>query len=179
MPGPIKDGAVLTANNLDKSWLGVKAHEVYGNACGCPVTVINDADAAGVAEMKFGAGKDVAGVVVLITIGTGIGSALFVDGRLVPNTELGQLSLRGKNAERRASDYSRTKKGLTWKQYAKALAEYIAAVESLIWPDLIIIGGGVSRKAHKFLPRIKSHAQLIPAQLQNEAGIVGAALSVL
>jgi polyphosphate glucokinase len=176
MPGPIKGGIVLTANNLDKSWLGVRAHEVYAEACGCAVTVINDADAAGLAEMRFGAGRGVTGVVVLITLGTGIGSALFVDGKLLPNTELGQLELRGKNAERRASDRVRTAKGLTWKRYARAVAEYIETVENLIWPDLIIVGGGVSKKAHKLLPRIDSRAPLVPAQLKNEAGIVGAAL---
>jgi polyphosphate glucokinase len=179
MPGPIKGGAVMTANNLDKSWLGVRAHEVYAEACGCAVTVINDADAAGLAEMRFGAGRGVKGVVVLITLGTGIGSALFVDGKLLPNTELGQLELRGKNAERRASDRVRTVKGLTWKRYARAVAEYIETLENLIWPDLIIVGGGISKKAHKLLPRISSRAPLVPAQLQNEAGIIGAALCVM
>jgi polyphosphate glucokinase len=175
-PAPIKEGKVLTANNIDKSWLGVKAHEVFEKACGHSVIVINDADAAGLAEMKFGAGRGVSGVVLLLTIGTGIGSALFVDGKLVPNSEFGQFELRGKKAERRASDQVRSKKDMSWKQWSKVLGEYITAVENLVWPDLIIIGGGVSKKADKFLPRIKARAEIVPAQLRNEAGIVGAAL---
>lgn len=175
-PAPIKEGKVLTANNIDKSWLGVKAHKVFEKACGHPVIVINDADAAGLAEMKFGAGRGVSGVVLLLTIGTGIGSALFVDGKLVPNSEFGQIELRGKKGERRASDRTRSKKDMSWKQWSNVLGEYINAVESLVWPDLIIIGGGVSKKADKFLPRIEARARIVPAQLRNQAGIVGAAL---
>jgi polyphosphate glucokinase len=176
MPGPIKSGKVLTANNIDKSWIGVEAVELFGRACGRHVTVINDADAAGLAEIRFGAGKDKKGVVVLITLGTGIGSALFVDGELVPNTELGQIEVRGKNAERRASARIRKEKGWGWEKWAKAVAEYLHIVEQIIWPDLIIIGGGVSKSAGKFLPYIKSRAVIVPAQLRNDAGIIGAAL---
>jgi len=175
-PAPIKEGKVLTANNIDKLWLGVKVHDVFAKACGCKVIVINDADAAGLAEMKFGAGRGISGVVLLLTIGTGIGSALFVDGKLVPNSEFGQIELRGKKGERRASDRTRSKKEMSWKRWSNVLGEYINAVESLVWPDLIIIGGGVSKKADKFLPRIEALARILPAQLRNEAGIVGAAL---
>lgn len=176
MPGPIIGGRVLTANNIDKSWLGVVAHSVLTKAVGHPVRVINDADAAGLAEMQFGAGRRAKGVVVLITLGTGIGSALFVDGVLVPNTEFGQIEVDGVNAERIASARIRKKKNMSWKKWSKHVQEYLDMLESLLWPDLIIIGGGVSRKAKKFLPRIRTRARLVPARLGNEAGIIGAAL---
>lgn len=176
MPGPIKSGKVLTANNIHKSWIGVEAQSLYSRASGCSVVMINDADAAGLAEMKFGAGKGKNGVVVLITLGTGIGSALFVDGKLLPNSELGQIEIRGKNAELRASARIRKEKAMKWEKWGKAVNEYLLAVESLVWPDLIIIGGGVSRKAAKFLPLIKTQAKVVPARLRNEAGIIGAAL---
>lgn len=179
MPGPIKDGKVLTANNIHKSWIGTEAEPLYGKASGCKVTVINDADAAGLAEMKFGAGKGKKGVVVLITLGTGIGSALFVDGRLVQNVELGQIEIRGKNAELRASGRIRKGKGLTWSAWGKAVNEYLHAVESIVWPDLIIIGGGMSKKSEKFLSHIDTRTKVVPAKLRNEAGIIGAALSAL
>ncbi len=176
MPGPIKHGELLMANNIDKAWIGLKADKLYADASGCPVTVINDADAAGLAEARFGAAKDFRGVVLLITLGTGIGSALFVDGALVPNTELGQIEVRGKIAERRASYSVFVKKKLTWKQWSKRVEEYVQAVEKILYPDLIIIGGGASKKADKFLPLISARAKIVPAQMQNEAGIVGAAL---
>ena len=176
MPGPIKNGKVMTANNIHKSWIGAEAEALYGSACGQKVTVINDADAAGLAEIKFGAGKDQKGVVVLITLGTGIGSALFVDGKLVPNTELGQIEVRGKNAERRASARIRKEKDWSWKKWGEGVGEYLAMVEQIIWPDLIIIGGGVSKSAEKFLPHIETRATVVPAQLLNNAGIIGAAL---
>ena len=179
MPGPIKEGRVLTANNLHKSWIGTEAAPLFAKATGCTVTVINDADAAGLAEMKFGAGKDRKGVVVLITLGTGIGSALFVNGALVPNTELGQIEIRGKNAELRASARIREEKDIPWKKWAKAVSEYLRIVESLIWPDFIIIGGGVSKKADKFVPYLKTNAPVVPALFRNDAGIIGAALSAL
>ena len=176
MPGPIKEGKLMLARNLDKSWAGVRAHEVYSNAARLPVYVINDADAAGLAEMRFGAGKRRRGIVVLITLGTGIGSAVFVDGKLLPNTELGQTELRGKRAEERASARVRKERNLSWEKYTKRLQEYFAVVEMLFWPDLIIVGGGVSRKAKRFIPGIKIRASVVPAQLRNEAGIIGAAL---
>lgn len=179
MPGPIKDGRVMTANNIHKSWIGTHAAPLYADATGCRVTVINDADAAGLAEMRYGAGRGVAGVVIVITLGTGIGSSMFLDGVLVPNIEFGQIEVRGKNAELRASARIRKHKGLTWDQYGRAVDEVLQAVEWLTWPDLFILGGGVSRKASKFLPRIHTRARVIPALLRNEAGIVGAALSAL
>jgi len=177
MPGPIKDGKVLALANLDKAWIGVRACEVYAAACGCPVTVVNDADAAGLAEMTFGAGRGRTGVVVLATLGTGIGTAVFVDGVLVPNTEFGQMELRGKPAEQFASARVRKVKDLSWKAWSKRVNEYLAALENVLWPDVIIIGGGVSRKASRFLPGVKTRATLMAATLGNEAGIVGAALA--
>jgi polyphosphate glucokinase len=176
MPGPIKQGRMMLVNNLDKSWEGLKAHEVFRRATGCPVTVVNDADAAGVAEMMFGSGKGRKGVVLVVTLGTGIGSALFVDGHLVPNTELGQIELKGRRAELRAAARVRKEKALTWDQWAKRLDEYFKALELYLWPDLIIVGGGVSRKAGKFLPKIDVRSVLVPAKMRNEAGIVGAAV---
>lgn len=176
MPGPLKDGKLMLARNLDRSWSGIRAHVVYSRAVRLPVYVVNDADAAGLAEMKFGAGKRQGGTVVLITLGTGIGSAVFIDGRLLPNTELGQVELRGKRAEERAAARVRTKRNLSWQRYAKRLQEYFDMVEMMLWPDLIIVGGGVSRKAKRFIPGIKIRASIVPAQLKNEAGIIGAAL---
>jgi len=178
MPGPFKQGKMMMASNIDKSWVGVKAREVYSRATGCPVTVVNDADAAGLAEMSFGAGKGHRGVVLVVTLGTGIGSALFADGHLVPNTELGQIQLDGKRAELRASAQVRKAKHLSWQQWSERLEEYFGALELYFWPDLIIVGGGVSRKAGKFLPKIGIRTSIVPAQMRNEAGIVGAALSV-
>jgi polyphosphate glucokinase len=139
--------------------------------------VLNDADAAGLAEIRFGAGRDKKGVVLMVTLGTGIGSALFVDGVLVPNTELGHLELRGKEAEKRASEIVRETKRLSWKKWGKRLDEYMRHLEMLFWPDLFIIGGGVSKKAPKFFGFLKTRAPIVPAQLLNEAGIVGAAVA--
>jgi polyphosphate glucokinase len=177
MPGPIKNGRVMIVANLDKSWAGVKADELYSKACGCSVTVVNDADAAGCAEMTFGAGKGHRGIVLITTLGTGIGSALFVNGVLVPNTELGQVEVRGRIAEARASARVRKEKNLTWEKWSRRLSEFFAALDMLFWPDLIIVGGGVSRKAKKFLPLIKTRAKIVSASLHNEAGIIGAAVS--
>ncbi len=177
MPGPIKSGAVMIISNLDKSWVGVKAHELFTKSCGRTVTVLNDADAAGLAEMRFGAGKGERGVVLIVTLGTGIGSAMFVDGHLLPNSEFGQIMLRGKRAEVRASARARKEKNMSWAKWSRILNEYLVMLEQIIWPDVIIIGGGISRKANKFLGRLKVHAKVVPARLHNEAGIVGAALN--
>jgi polyphosphate glucokinase len=177
MPGPIKGGKLVLAHNLDKSWEGVRAQEVFSRTTGCPTRVVNDADAAGLAEMRFGAGRGRQGVIVLVTLGTGIGSSVFVNGILVPNTELGQFELRGKRAELRASAKVRKDRHLSWGRWSKRLQEYFDALEMLLWPDLVIVGGGVSRRADKFLPRIRMRARLIPAQFKNEAGIIGAALA--
>ncbi|HZU86208.1 MAG TPA: ROK family protein, partial [Anaerolineaceae bacterium] len=143
----------------------------------CPVYLVNDADAAGMAEMRFGVGRTISkGVVVMLTLGTGIGSAVFVDGVLLPNTEFGHLEIRGKDAERRAADAARQRKDLSWEKWGERLQEYLSTLERLIWPDVIIVGGGVSKESDKFLPYLKLRAQIVPAQLLNQAGIIGAAV---
>ncbi|MFG3018528.1 polyphosphate--glucose phosphotransferase [Streptomyces sp. NPDC048254] len=178
-PGVISDGThIRTAANVDKSWIDTDARTLFSDRLGgLPVTVVNDADAAGVAEMQFGAGRDRKGVVILLTFGTGIGSALFTDGELVPNTELGHLELDGHDAEKKASSKAKEDHDLTWEHWARRVTKYLAHVEMLFTPELFIIGGGVSRKADKFLPLIEGiRAEIVPAQLQNNAGIVGAAM---
>src|SRR5262249_38841507 len=175
-PAVVKNGVTMTAANVDPKWIGTNAEELFANALGAQVTVVNDADAAGVAEMEFGAGKGRDGSVMMVTLGTGIGSALFVDGTLVPNTELGHLELGGVDAERLAAESVREQEDLSWKAWAKRLDTYFAELEALFWPDLFIVGGGVSKKAEKFLPHISINAEIVPAQLLNDAEIVGAAL---
>ncbi|MFF4020348.1 polyphosphate--glucose phosphotransferase [Streptomyces sp. NPDC001843] len=178
-PGVVTGGAtVRTAANVDKSWIDTDARALFSERLGgLPVTVVNDADAAGVAEMAFGAGRGRRGTVVLLTFGTGIGSAVFVDGVLVPNTELGHLELHGHDAEKRASSKAREDEDLSWEKWAHRVQKYLAHVEMLFSPELFVIGGGVSRKADKFLPLIEGvQAEIVPAQLQNNAGIVGAAM---
>ncbi|MGW1746354.1 polyphosphate--glucose phosphotransferase [Streptomyces sp. NPDC002092] len=178
-PGVVTGGSTIrTAANVDKSWIDTDASALFGARLGgLPVTVVNDADAAGVAEMHFGAGRGRRGTVILLTFGTGIGSALFVDGTLVPNTELGHLELHGHDAEKRASSKAREDGELTWEHWAHRVQKYLAHVEMLFSPELIVIGGGVSRKSQKFLPFIDGiKAEIVPAQLQNNAGIVGAAM---
>jgi polyphosphate glucokinase len=177
-PGVVADGVIHTAANLDQRWIGLDAQKALGEATKLAVTVLNDADAAGVAEMRFGAGKGVRGTVLLLTFGTGIGSALFTDGVLVPNTEFGHIEIRGKDAERRASDLAREEHDLSWGTWAGRVDEYLSHVDALLSPGLIIIGGGISRKADKFLPLLTGlRATVVPAALQNEAGIVGAAMA--
>jgi polyphosphate glucokinase len=174
-PGVVLGGVTQTAANMDKSWIGVDAAGLFAAAIGKPVTVLNDADAAGVAEITWGAGRDQAGVTIMLTFGTGIGSALFIDGLLVPNTELGHLELRGKDAEHRAAANVREVEDLSWHAWAGRVEEYLKMIERLFSPNLIIIGGGVSRKSEKFLPEIRIGTPVVPARLQNEAGIIGAA----
>ncbi len=152
LPAVIKGGHVEMAANLDKSWIGAEAGELFSAAIGRPCVMLNDADAAGVAEIRYGAGKGVKGVVLLLTLGTGIGSALFVDGVLVPNLEFGHIEIRGKDAETRASAGARERRGLSWKKWAPLLDEYLDTIERLVWPDLIILGGGISKKPEKFVP---------------------------
>jgi polyphosphate glucokinase len=176
-PAVIRGGVAHTAANVDAAWIGTDGQALLTASTGCLVTLLNDADAAGLAEMAFGAGRDMAGVVLMLTLGTGIGSALFIDGRLVPNTELGHLEIRGKDAEERASDRAREEKKLDWAQWAKRVSEYLQRVEALFWPDLFIIGGGVSKEHAHFLPLLKTRTPVVPARLRNEAGIVGAALA--
>ena len=176
-PAVVKNGVALTAANVAKSWIGTDAGRMFSEAIGAPVTVVNDADAAGIAEMEFGAGKDARGVVMMITLGTGIGSALFVDRRLVPNTELGHIEINGKDAERQAAESVREAEDLSWKKWSKVLDEYFDTLHALFSPDLFIIGGGVSKKADKFVPRLSTGTKVVPAQLLNNAGIVGAAMA--
>jgi polyphosphate glucokinase len=176
-PGVVLGGVPRTAANLDKSWVDAPAAELFSAVIGHPATVLNDADAAGIAEMTFGAGKGQQGVTIVLTFGTGIGSAIFLDGKLVPNTELGHLELRGEDAELRASDHVREVDGLDWPKWARRVEKYLQHVEGLFTPDLFIIGGGVSKKADKFLPLIKLKTPVVPATLLNNAGIVGAALA--
>ncbi|WP_338672554.1 ROK family protein [Streptomyces sp. SCSIO 30461] len=177
-PGVVTGSVVRTAANVDKSWIDTDGGELLGDKLGLPVTVLNDADAAGIAEMTFGAGSGRKGVVMLLTFGTGIGSALFHDGRLVPNTELGHLELNGHEAEKHASTKVKDDDELSWEHWARRVQKYLEHLEMLFSPELFIIGGGVSRKADKFLPLIKHvRAEIVPAQLQNNAGIVGAAMA--
>ncbi|MFE0148230.1 polyphosphate--glucose phosphotransferase [Nonomuraea sp. NPDC059007] len=171
-PGVVMDGVVKTAANVHHSWVGVNASELFDGA-----RVINDADAAGLAELAFGEGRGRKGTVLMLTFGTGIGSALFIDGTLVPNTELGHLELHGKDAEHRASDRAREEHDLGWKDWAERVETYLKHVEMLFSPSLFIIGGGVSKKADRFLPHVKIDTPIVPAALQNEAGIIGAALT--
>ena len=152
---------------------------VAGQAAGRPVTVINDADAAGLAEMRFGAGRGRAGLVMILTLGTGIGTALFIDGRLVPNTELGQIEFRGKMAEKRAAAIVRQRQNLSWAKWARRLDDYLHRMEYYFWPDLMILGGGVSKRADKFMPLLTLQTEVVAAQMLNNAGIVGAALAAL
>ncbi len=177
-PSVVRRGVILTAANIDKSWIGTDAAKLFSDKTGCPVTVINDADAAGLAEMRFGAGRDYQkGTVLMITLGTGIGTAVFTDGILLRNTELGHLIIRGKDAEWRASDAAKQRKELSWKKYAKRVNEYLYNMERLFWPDLIIIGGGISKESEKFFPYLTTQAKLVPAQMLNNAGIIGAAMA--
>lgn len=178
-PGVVTGGVTRSAANVDKAWVGTDAAALLSRELGgLPVTVLNDADAAGVAEMTYGAGRGRQGTVILLTLGTGIGSALFTDGRLVANSELGHLELKGHDAEKRASVKAKEDGDLSWEHWAHRLQKYLEHVEMLFSPDLFILGGGVSRKPEKFLPLIEGiRAEIVPAQLQNNAGIVGAAMA--
>jgi polyphosphate glucokinase len=176
-PAVVKDGVVLTAANIDKTAIGFDLQGRLEQELGNPVRVINDGDAAGLAEMRWGAGRGIEGVELMLTLGTGIGTSLFVEGRLVPNTELGHIEIRGKDAEHRASDSARKRDDLSWREYAERLDEYLHRIEDLLWPDLIVIGGGISKKSEKFLPHLTARTKIVPAQMLNEAGIAGAALA--
>ena len=177
LPSVIKHGVAYSAANIDKAWVGTDAAQLLTEKTGCPTTMINDADAAGLAEMRFGAGRDRMGVVMMLTFGTGIGSALFLDGRLVPNTEFGHMEVRGKDGEHRASDKVREEKALSWAKWAARVNEYLGRIELLFSPDLLIIGGGVSKKHAKFMPLLRTRAEIVVAQLLNDAGLIGAALA--
>ncbi len=177
LPAVVRGGIVETALHIDHAWVGMDAADFFSKVTGRPVAVLNDADAAGIAEVRFGAGQGTAGVVAVITLGTGIGSALFVDGTLVPNSELGHLPLlhHGK-AEDWAAESVRQREQVSWREYARRLESYFELVQRVLWPQLIIIGGGISNIADEFLPWIELHTPIFPAQLRNHAGIIGAAL---
>ena len=170
-------GLILSAANLSDDWIGRDARTEFERATGLPFEISNDADAAGIAEMRFGAGRNIAGAVLLLTLGTGIGSAFFVDGKLVPNTELGHLELSGQVAERHVSVGVKERDNLSWKQWARRLDHYLERVHFYLSPDLIVLGGGVSRRHAEFIPLLSVGCPVIPAQLRNMAGIIGAALA--
>lgn len=176
-PAAVPGGIVQTASNIAPGWIGIDAAALFSRTTGCKTRVVNDADAAGLAEMRFGAGRNQIGVVILITIGTGLGTAVFTDGRLVPNTEFGHLILKGRIAERYASDAVRKRKNLSWKQWGKRLNRYLLRIEELLWPDLMILGGGASKKSKKFFSYLTVQVPVVPAQLLNHAGMIGAALA--
>ncbi|MGF1471564.1 MAG: polyphosphate--glucose phosphotransferase [Rubrobacteraceae bacterium] len=178
-PAVIKAGVAQTAANVDEKAIGFDFQEALEEELKNSVRLVNDADAAGLAEMRWGAGHEVEGVVLMLTLGTGIGTALFVGGQLVPNTELGHIELHGGDAEHYAAESARKRHNLHWKQYAKRLNKYVKAIENLLWPDLIIIGGGISKKSEKFLPHLTARTEVVPAQMFNQAGIAGAALAGL
>jgi len=174
-PAVVKNEVALTAANIDESWIGVNVAEMISSKTGCLTHVSNDVDAAGWAEINFGAGKHVKGVVLILALGTGIGSSLFIDGRQVPNTELGHVQMYGDIAEKYAANSAREKYNLSWEKWGLRLNEYLNYIESILYPDLIILGGGVSKYHQEFFPYLKCRAQLVPAKLRNQAGIVGAA----
>lgn len=173
----VKDGRARTAANISRSWLGVDARRLLRKATKCEVSVINDADAAGYAEMTFGAGRRRRGVVIMVTLGTGIGTALFINGHLLPNTELGHLTLRGHDAETWTAESVREQKRLSWKKWSRRVDAYLHLMQGYFWPDLFILGGGVSKKWEKFVPRLTLPTPVVPATLRNDAGIIGAALA--
>ncbi|MCI1218386.1 polyphosphate--glucose phosphotransferase [Bifidobacterium crudilactis] len=175
-PAPIKPGKPLDfMANLDKSWLGVDVQAAFSEACGRPVKLVNDADAAGLAEVQFGAAKGENGLVIATTLGTGIGTAIIYDGVLVPNSELGHLTLKDQDAEKYAAASVREQKNLGYKKWAGRLTKYYGLLETYLNPDLFVVGGGVSRMSEKFLPLIDIKTPIVPAKLRNQAGIVGAA----
>lgn len=175
IPGVVQHGVVRTAANIDPSWIDTNAEQLIEARIGRKVSVVNDADAAGLAEVYYGAAKGKDGLILVTTLGTGIGTAIINDGKLVPNSELGHIELDGKDAERKAAHSAREREDLSYEKWAKRLTKYYTALENLLWPDLFVVGGGVSKKAEKFLPLVDIRTPLVPASLQNAAGIVGAA----
>lgn len=176
-PAVAKQGVALTAANVNRRWIGANARDMLASRIHRPVAFLNDADAAGIAEMTLGAGRGRPGTVMVLTLGTGIGSALFVDGRLLPNTELGHLEVCGMEAEHRASAKVRAERGLGWKEWAGAVNEVLAAYQALLWPDVFIIGGGVTENWEHFGPLLRSRAEIVPARFRNDAGMIGAAMA--
>lgn len=177
-PGVVVDGVVQTAANVDSSWIGAHVAKLMTAALdGQPVTVLNDADAAGLAEQRYGAGRNQNGVVVLLTFGTGIGSAVIHNGMLLPNTEFGHIEVDGKEAEHRAASSVMERNGWSYQKWTKQVTKVLIAVENAIWPDLFIAGGGISKKADKWIPLLKNRTPVVAAELLNTAGIVGAAMA--
>jgi polyphosphate glucokinase len=176
LPGVAIDGRLKTAANIDPAWVDYPIAEKLSKALKRQVEIVNDADAAGIAEMRFGVGAGKRGTVIFLTLGTGVGSGVFLDGTLVPNTEFGQMEIRGRPAERRSASAARTRRGLSWKAWAQDLDEHLQRIEDLMWPSLFILGGGVSKNADKFVPRLTARTPVVPAQLRNDAGIVGAGI---
>jgi len=176
LPAVVRHGVVRTAANIDPTWIGTNADELFEASLGSPALVLNDADAAGLAEMTLGAGRGQTGVTLVVTLGTGIGSALFVGDHLVPNTEFGHLTIDGFDCCNWASGAALLREGLSWPQWVSRLQEYLAYAESLIWPDLFIIGGGISHDADQFLPLLQLEAPVVRAHMENDSGIIGAAL---
>jgi polyphosphate glucokinase len=175
LPSVVTNGIVRSAANIDSAWIGTDARKLLSDRLGRPVTVVNDADAAGVGELHYGAARDAEGLVLMTTLGTGIGSALLYNGVLIPNSELGHLEIDGHDAESQAAASIRSDDKLSWDEWAARLQRYYSHVEDLLWPDLIVVGGGVSRKTDKFLPLLHLRAPIVAAQLANSAGIIGAA----
>ena len=176
-PGVVKEGVIHTAANVADEFIGFDLQTCLQKELGTPVRIVNDADAAGLAEVRWGAGRGVEGTVLMLTIGTGIGTALFIEGKLVPNTELGHVEIHGREAELWAADRIRKVEDLSWKKWARRIEEYFQKMEALLWPDLIVVGGGVSKKSERFLPRIETRTKVVPAEMLNNAGIAGAALA--
>jgi polyphosphate glucokinase len=176
IPAATRNGATLTAANIDSAWLGFPAERDMALAMGRLVVIGNDADVAGLAEIRFGAGRYQSGVVIVLTIGTGVGSALFVDGKLVPNTEIGHLEMRGRDAEERVAESARARLGLNWREWASGFDEYLHLLERLFWPDLFILGGGASKRIDNYSQYLTVKTPVVPATLRNNAGIVGGAL---
>jgi polyphosphate glucokinase len=175
-PAVVRHGIIRTASNIDNSWIGTHAGELFSEVTGCPTLLVNDADAAGMAEMSFGAARNRKGTVIMVTVGTGIGTAIFTRGQLLPNTEFGHIMLKGKVAEKIASDAARKRDDLNWKEWGGRFNKYLARMEFFFSPDLFIIGGGASKKFEKYIKYINVEAEIIAADLKNEAGIIGAAL---
>ena len=176
LPGVAMNGRLLTAANIDPAWIDYAIADKLSKSLKRPVSIVNDADAAGIAEMRFGIGVGRPGVVIFLTLGTGVGSGVFNDVVLVPNTEFGQMEIRGRPAERRSAAAARVRRGLSWKAWASDLDEHLQRIEDLMWPTLFIIGGGVSKNADKYIPRLTTRTPVVPASLRNDAGIIGAAI---
>lgn len=179
LPAVVRNGIACTAANIDPTWIGTDVVKLLSARTGLGVSVVNDADAAGLAEMQHGAGRKTSGTTIVVTAGTGLGTALFRDRTLVPNTELGHLLLQGKVAEQYASAAVRTQLNLSYRDWATRFDEYLHRLEELFWPDLFIIGGAISTEHARFFPYLTVKTRLVPASLRNDAGIIGAALAAL